>query len=416
MSTRRTLRATAPALLAVAGVVAPGVAALGTHAAAAAPVFNVATYGAVGDGAHESTDAFAAAIAAAQAAGGGEVYVPAGTYEFDKPSPGGPYGASVRLHGTVPVSLVGAGAGTTALVQHNPAQPLISMQADGSSVIGLTLDTAAYRGGTVVGVQANNTLLQGDVIHGSDQAFALYYRGPAAASRTSVAYNTGNRVLDDVVTDDISNDGFSFSFQRNATISNITYTGSRLAIYLDSYVTVNGFSYTPGPQQSAKDGFYVTSPSDHITINGFTSSGSGGIVGGPVDKNWSSAISIGQERLTAPGGHLQIGNARGVSVTGSTFPAGDAIVVNGPSGANLTVSGSTVAAVRFSGPSTASVVATFVNDTFPTTLLNGRPFPAFRCNTSPQLSLTVSSGRVSGPGGLTDKTMAPSGSALTCAG
>lgn len=47
---------------------------------AAGPVFNVMNYGARNDGSAMATDAFRAAIAAAQRAGGGTVYVPAGNY------------------------------------------------------------------------------------------------------------------------------------------------------------------------------------------------------------------------------------------------------------------------------------------------------------------------------------------------
>lgn len=44
------------------------------------PVFNILDYGARGDGSGNATGAFRAAIAAAQKAGGGTVFVPAGTY------------------------------------------------------------------------------------------------------------------------------------------------------------------------------------------------------------------------------------------------------------------------------------------------------------------------------------------------
>jgi polygalacturonase len=46
----------------------------------AGPLFNIVDYGARNDGATDSTEAFRAAIAAAHAAGGGTVYVPAGNY------------------------------------------------------------------------------------------------------------------------------------------------------------------------------------------------------------------------------------------------------------------------------------------------------------------------------------------------
>ena len=48
--------------------------------AAGRPVFDVTAYGAKRDGSAPATEAFARAIAAAKAAGGGTVYVPAGHY------------------------------------------------------------------------------------------------------------------------------------------------------------------------------------------------------------------------------------------------------------------------------------------------------------------------------------------------
>ena len=52
----------------------------GAHAWGAGPQFNVLDYGARPDGAAPATEAFRSAIRAAQAAGGGTVYVPAGKY------------------------------------------------------------------------------------------------------------------------------------------------------------------------------------------------------------------------------------------------------------------------------------------------------------------------------------------------
>src|SRR5947209_18863280 len=53
---------------------------LSAPAMAAGPFFNILDYGARNDGSARATDAIRGAIQAAKAAGGGTVYVPAGTY------------------------------------------------------------------------------------------------------------------------------------------------------------------------------------------------------------------------------------------------------------------------------------------------------------------------------------------------
>lgn len=65
-----------------------------------APAFNVLGYGAVGDGVHDDTEAIEAAIAAANAAGGGVVSLPAGTFTL-----------SATQAATEHVRIVGQGAG-----------------------------------------------------------------------------------------------------------------------------------------------------------------------------------------------------------------------------------------------------------------------------------------------------------------
>ena len=75
---RRCARSLCALTLAATGV---GVAATAPAHAASTPVFNVKDYGATGNGSSIDTPAIDAAIAAASAAGGGEVLFPAGTYE-----------------------------------------------------------------------------------------------------------------------------------------------------------------------------------------------------------------------------------------------------------------------------------------------------------------------------------------------
>jgi len=63
-----------------AGSARVGIAQQSQSPAAGRPVFDITAYGAKRDASAPATEAFAKAIAAAKAAGGGTVYVPAGHY------------------------------------------------------------------------------------------------------------------------------------------------------------------------------------------------------------------------------------------------------------------------------------------------------------------------------------------------
>jgi hypothetical protein len=339
----------------------------GVASAAPAPTFSVASFGAVGDGHTDATAAFAAAIAAAQAQGGGTVTVPAGTYLFSQPSKSS-YGSSIQIHGTAPVQLIGAGASSTSLVEGVAGQSLLSVRADGSSVQGLTADTQTDNGLVAISVTANNTLLSNDRILGGSQQFALYYPGPAGATPTNPSYDTGNVVQGLSINDRYQGDGFSFSFQENGSISNVTHFGSRLSLYVDNGVTVNNYQYTPNPLcGGATNGFYITAPSTNVTIDNFVSSGEGGIISNKVDNRSSSNITIGGEQLTSAGGdHLEVGDVSGLTVANSNFGNGNSLLINPPvSATGVVVENSIVPAVRLSEPVGATVSADFASDTFP---------------------------------------------------
>ena len=117
-------------------------------------------------------------------------------------------------------------------------------------------------------------------ILGGPNHFAIYYAGPKGAKPLAPLYNTGNVVNNLILNELDCNDGFSWSFQQNSSITNVTHTGSRLALYVDQSTTVTDYRYTPGAQQcGARNGFWLTPPADNITITNFTSSGEGGKVG-----------------------------------------------------------------------------------------------------------------------------------------
>lgn len=83
-------------------------------AAASTQIFNVASFGAIGNGVTDDTAAFNAAIGAASKYPGAEVYVPAGTYVISQITIGD-------------VQLVGAGQGTTTLLGAPVSSPSYAM-------------------------------------------------------------------------------------------------------------------------------------------------------------------------------------------------------------------------------------------------------------------------------------------------
>jgi polygalacturonase len=319
-------------------------------------MFDVTQYGARGDDLTDNTRAFATAIATAEAAGGGVVYVPAGKYVFSEAKTG--KGGSVIIEGTAPITLEGAGRDQTYLIEGKANKGLLGVHIDHTIVENLTLDTQTNGGGAALFVQANDTSLLSTRVLGGPNHFAIYYAGPKGAKPSAPAYNTGNVVKDLELNELDCNDGFSWSFKAISAIGNVTHTGSRLALYVDQSTTVTDYRYTPGAQQcGARNGFWLTPPADNITITGFTSSGQGGKVGiigpagvGKVAKN----VTIRSLTMTGSGYTLTIGDVSNLLVTGCSLGRNN-IVINAQAIAQGTVSHCTFGQLVRSGAPSAQV-------------------------------------------------------------
>ncbi len=320
-------------------------------------VYSVASYGARGDGQSDNTTAFGDAIQAAEAAGGGVVYVPMGKYLFNASKTG--TGGSIVIDGTAPITLEGAGRDQTQLIEGKANKGLLGVHIDHTIVEDLTLDTQTFSGGAALFVQANDTSLLNTTILGGPNHFAIYYAGPKGAKPLAPSYNTGNVVNNLILNELDCNDGFSWSFQQNSSITNVTHTGSRLALYVDQSTTVTDYRYTPGAQQcGARNGFWLTPPADNITITNFTSSGEGGKVGiigakgvGKVAKN----VTIRGMTMTASSGYtLTIGDVSNFLLIDSTLGHNN-IVIDAQAIAEGTVSHCTYGQMVRSGARSAQV-------------------------------------------------------------
>lgn len=381
----------ATSALGIAGAQAAGGPALPVTGAVAVATTTckVTAYGADASGVKDSTVAIRNAITAcAASAGPNTVYFPAGTYALKDTGSANP---TLKLAGPNPVILQGAGRDATKLVEYagvgNPAtcpgggttpgptcpvRSLLGVAVDGSTVEDMTLDTATYNAGTALGTVANNgSYLRLRVTHGSLAGgfFSLYFAGPAGATRTTPTFNTGNTINDLILTDAICDDSLSYSFQAAGSISNVQHTGSRLALYFVHDVTVTNYRYTPGPQGcgAKKQGFYITSPSSNVTINGFTSSGAGGVIGQSTPP--SANIVLNDYRLTGSGGTLEVGDVVGLTIQqqSGTCDMGDNILRINPSapGTLVAVRNCSLAMVHLASTANALLAGlTFAGDTF----------------------------------------------------
>ena len=301
-------------------------------------IFDVTNYGAHGDGTGDNAPAFKAAIAAAQAAGGGIVGVPSGTYTFSTGSP-----SSIQIDGTVPITFAGAGRDTTTLVEMTYRKDLLSIRCDGTVVQDLTFNTQTNAGGHGLGDGGNNTTVQRIRVLSGTPTFGIYYPGPPGAHPGDGQFSTNNVVDDVLLNDEVTSDGFSFSFQKNGSISNVQHTGSRISLYADSYVTVTNYNYRPGTHGGTA-GWVISTPCDHVTITNFVTSGQGGqIKNAPSMARVNQDITISGEKMTGgPSYRFLIGDVQNLLVEHSAL---DGIVIAPKIVAQGTVTSSTYTSV-----------------------------------------------------------------------
>ncbi len=312
----------------------------GTSSTRFSAIFDVTAYGAHGDDTGDNASNFQSAIAAAQAGGAGSiVWVPAGTYTFATATP-----ASIQIGGSVPIVFAGAGRDSTTLVETSTGRnDLLSVRSDHATVQDLTLDTQTFDAGHGLGVGGNYTLVQRIRVLSGTNTFGIYYPGPPSAHPGNGLHSEGNVVNDVILNDWFTGDGWSFSFQDNASISNVQHTGSRITLYADTNTTVTNYNYTPGTH-GATAGFVMSTPCDNLTITNFTTSGEGGqIKTAPDNARVNQDITIDNEQMTGgPTFRLLIGDVQNLLVENSSL---DGITISPKIIAQGTVQNSTYTSV-----------------------------------------------------------------------
>lgn len=341
---------------------------------------SVTNFGAVGDGVTDDT----AAIQAALDSDASIIYLPAGTYLLNPVANGG-HALSITSPGK---HLQGAGLDTTKLILANPTKDLLGIFADHCTVESLTLDTQTYNGQAAITIVANYTHLHRCQFLGGSNIFCIYFAGPPSASQATPVYNSGNQVIECIINDQYDGDGFSWSFQAEGTIRDITHTGSRLALYIGKNCLVDHYDFTPGAQANTQ-GWYITPPSDNIVIRDFTSHTSkdnmtqGGQIGQDPTYKSTNIVIDHPSMIGSYSALLTVDDVDGLDIIAPNFEGNTSISIDPQVKAtNIRITGGRVPQLHFS--QAASIPADHIT-------LQGVLFPAFTA-ASGQSADTINNG------------------------
>lgn len=233
-----------------------------------------------------------------------------------------------RLKVTGAVTIQGAGATSTSLVQHARAS-IFRITADGVTVQDLNLDVATYNTTApqlknpdplALISNANRTTVRNiDVEAGS--GFGIRFVGPQPCYTD---LRTGD-VITGVNATTTGKGGFAsvdVDCQNGATLSNITIHGGILSLYQDQNVTLNGETFTPGPGAvTCAVPWFVTGPSQNISIDNVTSAGGAGKITQTAGSKQFRANSVSVSSLLASQ-HISVTNQNVTNPACSTGLAG----------------------------------------------------------------------------------------------
>ncbi|WP_263263473.1 glycosyl hydrolase family 28-related protein [Pseudomonas sp. RIT-PI-S] len=307
-------------------------------------VFNVLDFGAKGDGVTDDSHAIQLAINAAFTAGGGEVYVPQGTYLVTGPNADG---GCITLKSNVTLSGAGAGQTTLKLADGSSAvDGIVRTSAQHNTldakVADLTLDgNQAHTSGTV------NGLVSGSASNPNAHSVGLEVSGVELAncSGSGLVANTltDGLVISDSVAHDNGDDGFATRFDTRAGRSdsvrfsdNEAYGngGDGFDIHTASWATTEGaVLLNSNSHDNGGDGIVLTGFEQPQKTSAYAQDTLGG---GTVYNNGGAGVRLENiQRATLTGLDIHGNGAEGINLAGTfdTQIIGNAVhqnLQNGP--------------------------------------------------------------------------------------
>lgn len=260
-------------------------------------LFPVTAHGARCNGVSDDTAAIRATIQAAAASPGNEVTFPPGVCAIF---------ANLPVGGTNAVSLSGAGAAVTFIVQHTPNTGIFGISAQHVTIENVNLNTANanpgpfpsggsnFAPGVIYSAVSYTSII--NVTAEVGDGFGMRVTGPNPCD----TYQTTGTVVRNVTVTNMGSGGLAaidIDCTNGAQISNITIHGQYLALYQDENVSVSGETYRPQAFMGVcHQPWYITGPATRVSIANVLSYGGHGIVTPPA-----SSISITGQTILGPG-------------------------------------------------------------------------------------------------------------------
>lgn len=264
--------------------------------------YNVVAMGADPSGQRDVTQVVRNVLTLAEKQPGSVLYFPPGTYLLNDND-----GLGKDFQITTQVAIEGAGPNQTKIIEaigaksHLKPKTIFQIQADDTTISGLTLDAETYDAATPIMDFANDTTLYNLNIMGPHSSptynsgqFGMRVIAICNHSDLDVVHRVGNTIHDiNIVGNGSAGDtDIDLSCQKDANAYNINDTGNGMDLYVVQGVNVNNFKHHDSA--SGQFSIVVTAPSSNIAINNFQTWGQGGkIEASPI--GYVSEVSITNE-------------------------------------------------------------------------------------------------------------------------